>query len=364
VDQQYAAMIESITDLAALVELGDPGKSNNLSDWMVWMVHRAHLNDPTLTDFNFNNLQMPLPHLEPRVAPKLAKAMEHNTYITSLQLVNANMQKPSGHDLANSLRRNTTVKTLNLDANNLDSVAVQSMAEAIKENENTALEVLRVDGQKNVGAFFGRRVEEALALLVESNKTIVKLGCTINDPHWRDVINRAIMRNADVARRKRKRKTVKGEEVLIPVEKTLSRCIFKEPPENPAWDGTFEDDDEKSNLARGVTSQQKRLPTKEQLQNAAKSAGKPLKFSEVAPLLKDFRAKLFNVAKSCGVEIFDAYNASYEGTLHAWSEKNENWTIDVFQEEENRLLRFSLNKQPVIEFDDAFVEWLKPNEAA
>ena len=45
------------------------------------MVHRAWLNDPELTVFDFDHLHMPLPHLEPRIAPKLCKAMGHNTHI-------------------------------------------------------------------------------------------------------------------------------------------------------------------------------------------------------------------------------------------------------------------------------------------
>jgi len=59
---------------------------------MIWMVHRAWLNDPTLIDFNFNSMHMPEPHLEPRIAPKLVKAMEFNNHVEVLSLSNANVQ--------------------------------------------------------------------------------------------------------------------------------------------------------------------------------------------------------------------------------------------------------------------------------
>ena len=43
---------------------------------MIWMVHRAHLDDPSLKKFDFTNLKMPAGNVEPRIAPKLAVAME------------------------------------------------------------------------------------------------------------------------------------------------------------------------------------------------------------------------------------------------------------------------------------------------
>merc|ERR1719401_2088641 len=133
-------MIENITDLADMVTLEEPSKSRTMSDWMIWMVHRAWLNDPTLTDLNFNNLQMPLPHLEPRVAPKLMKALQHNTNMTALQLVNSNMQKPQGYEMAESLKKNSCLQILNIESNYLDSDAMKAIAVALQESPKSALE--------------------------------------------------------------------------------------------------------------------------------------------------------------------------------------------------------------------------------
>merc|ERR1719379_1272304 len=119
--------------------------------------------------------------------------MEHNTHITSLQLSNSNMQKPSAMELAVSLRKNKTLTNLNIECNNIDSASIEHMAGQLQENPDSGLEIFKFNNQKHVGEFFGRPVEEALARLLENNNKIVKLGFVCNDPHWRDVINRKIM---------------------------------------------------------------------------------------------------------------------------------------------------------------------------
>lgn len=70
---------------------------------------------------------MPPAHIEPRIAPKLVKAMEMNKHIENLTLYDSNLQKASpgmrdgcisqaqGCELAASLRKNVTVKSLNLE---------------------------------------------------------------------------------------------------------------------------------------------------------------------------------------------------------------------------------------------------------
>merc|ERR1712176_253718 len=111
----FAEQIEAVTDLADM--LPEPSRTKLFGDWMIWMVHRAHLNDPTLVDFNFNNLHMPPPHIEARIAPKLMKAMESNTYIETLSLANSNLMKSQGHELAESLKVNKTLRAVNLESN-------------------------------------------------------------------------------------------------------------------------------------------------------------------------------------------------------------------------------------------------------
>ena len=76
---------ESLESLAAAPK---PDKRKQLGTWMIWMVHRVYLNDPTLDTFDFTNLQMPPPigatqdvaaSRAALLAPKLVKAIAKNT---------------------------------------------------------------------------------------------------------------------------------------------------------------------------------------------------------------------------------------------------------------------------------------------
>merc|ERR1719329_1547110 len=98
---------------------------------MVWMVHRAHLNDPTLIKFDFTNLKMPAGDLHERISPKLVLAMEVNTVIEQLLLPCSNLQGTEAACLAVSLRSNKTLKVLNIDSNKLMPLELESMANAV-----------------------------------------------------------------------------------------------------------------------------------------------------------------------------------------------------------------------------------------
>merc|ERR1712083_862374 len=98
VDEVWAAKLEEITDIEDLLE--EPDKKARLADWMVWMVHRAWLNDPSLKIFDFSNMQMPLPKEEPRIQPKLARAIKSNTAIVTLLLNSSNFRNSTAIGLA------------------------------------------------------------------------------------------------------------------------------------------------------------------------------------------------------------------------------------------------------------------------
>jgi len=357
VNQKFAALIEEITDIADLVS--EPTKNDNLGDWMIWMVHRAWLNDPSLTDFNFSNKWMPAPHVEPRIAPKLMKAMEHNTHILSLQLANSNMMKPQGHELADALKHNTTLQILNIETNALDSDGLRHIAAAINENPDSSLEQLRFNNQKSLGAYFGRPVEQAFAEMLEKNVRITKIGFSCNDAHWRLMIDRAILRNTDAARRRRKGSVLAAAEQVVAQEKPLSRLMLSGLPDKAMWE-VFEDNDERAALIRGYVADAKRLPTKEQIQSFARGQGKPIPYSAVATVFKDFRAKLVGAAVGSQVVVYDVYGADFPGCLRAWAEKNERWSLDIWPAGDTRY-NFTADKQPIIEVSEEFAAWLNPS---
>merc|ERR1712039_551503 len=71
--------------------------------------------------------------------------------------------------------------------------------------------------QKQMGQFFGRPTEEAVGQMMQKNGTIVKLGFECDDAHWRNLIDRSLLRNND-AWRKMQQRVGLGAEGLLPVE--------------------------------------------------------------------------------------------------------------------------------------------------
>jgi len=358
INEELAKRIELVSDIADLPE--EPPKTLHLMDWMVWMVHRAYLNDPSLEVFDFNGLQMPLPHFEPRIAPKLMQSMATNTYITSLLLNGSNLHAQQGRQLAESLRVNNALRLLELESNRLDPEAIRSIAEALKQNEGNKLEGLKFANQKDMSASFGRPVEKAVAEMVEKNTRVTKLGFTAQDPHWRDVIDRAILRNGDIERRRRKGGASPMDDDVTAEEKPIGRLVLTKAPSEAVWE-IFDDDDEKLKLVRSFISdpdKNHRLPTRDQLQSFAKSKGQPLPYREVAPLVKEFGKKLLDSAKMTQVIVFDTFGKEFKGTLCDWKESNHSWKFEI-RPDERRRFDFTSSKDPVVEVSADFAAWLR-----
>lgn len=353
IDQNFAEMLEAIEDLADMVE--EPSKVKSFGDWMIWMVHRAHLNDPTLTDFNFNNLHMPPAHLEARIAPKLAKAMANNTHIHTLSLVNSNLQKAEGTVLAQSLALNSSVVQVHLENNCLDSTSVQAFATALLQNPSSKLETLRFSPQKGTGNFFGRPAEEAFGQLLEKNEIILRLGLNCNDAHWRNHINRALLRNNDFARRRRKKQAGGEEEEVQAEEKSLRRVVLTTPP---STSGSLAKDGPQ-NAVRGFVVAHHKFPTPSQLQNYAKANGSPLKYSEVAPAVRDFRAAVLDVAKGTKVTVADAFEVDVDGIMKSWSIENDKWMLDIWVEDKRFNYKSMAGKEVALSISDGWAAWLE-----
>jgi len=350
INEDFAAQIEAVTDIAEM--LAEPSRVKAFGDWMIWMVHRAFLNDPTLTDFNFNNLHMPPPHTEARIAPKLMKALASNSHIETLSLFNTNLQKVQGYDLAESLQSNSSLLHLNIECNCLDSGAVREIALALASTPLSKLESLRVAEQKQVGNFFGRPVEEAVGQLMEKNESITKLSFECNDPHWRNIIDRALLRNNDFARRRRKRLSDDPEDEVPAEEKSLGRLLLRTPPSK-----VIKEDGDGQKVVLDFVATQKRMPTTSQLQSFAKNNGTPLKYSEVAPLLRDFRSSILAAAVGTEVTVADIFEADTDGRLGRWSVNNDNWSLDIWAVDGKRY-DYKSSKEPALLVSDDWAAWL------
>lgn len=355
INQAFAEKVELVTDIADMVE--EPSRVKQYGDWMVWMVHRAWLNDPTLTELSFNNMHMPPPHLEAKIAPKLMQAMKSNTHIEVLELANSNLMKPQGHELAEALVNNLTLKSVNIEANNLDSHALKDIVQSIAENKECCVEHLRMAQQKGMGAFFGRPVEEAMGQLMESNQRIIKLGFPCNDAHWRNIIDRAVLRNNDI-RRRRRQSTSKGsvQEDVQAVEKSLGRVVLQAAPDT-AVETVFAEDNAERKAFRAYVAQNKKFPAPAQMQSFAKNQGTPLKYSTVAPLIRECRQRLLDAATGSEVLVVDTFEVELEGVLRRWSEANGSWELEVWPVDGGRFA-YKTSKDPSFAISDAWAKWL------
>merc|ERR1719491_2609014 len=99
-------------------------------------------------------------------------------------------------------------------------------------------------------------------------------------------------------------------------EKEFCRLALSIPPEASVLE-SFQDGDGME-LIREFTSAKMRVPTREQLQQFARGHGKPLKYSEVAPLLRNFRKILLDAFAGVPVVAHSSTQAQFAGKLIVW----------------------------------------------
>lgn len=191
------------TDLEKLWKMEPKKKKSNNDNWMVWMVHRVHLNDHTLRDLNFTNMPMPSPEAQPLIGPKLFRALQSNDHLEELLLAGTRLVSSQASALAEALRKNSTLRVVNMESNCLNIESIVSFAKALSENSASNIEEWRFDNQAGVGYNFGPATEEAIAEMMRNNKRLLKLGFSTHIPGSRNSIDRSLMQNADAARRRR-----------------------------------------------------------------------------------------------------------------------------------------------------------------
>merc|ERR1712117_267774 len=126
----------------------------------------------------------------------------------------------------------------------------------------------------------------------------------------------AISKNQDALKRWRRRRSSIANVILE--EKQFTSVFLGAAPERDGMD-----------LLRKYTWSHRRIPTREQIQAWATSQGQPMKYSEVAPLLRAFRKSLLDACVGVEVVAKSSSRAEFEGTLASWSEKNEHWDMQL-----------------------------------
>jgi len=198
---QELEALELPAGMTSTPEEAEEADPPHLGTWMIWMVHRVKLDDPSLTQINFHPFCMPAPEDEPRIAEKLLKSIANNAHIVELRLANSNLQGgQQAQLLAEALVANKTLRVLDVALNFLSPADLQRIFTALAQN--ATLEELRCSSQF-CDQHVGRDGYAALAETLKTNQTLRKVGMQLLDAHWRDQINRGIVRNTETARVKR-----------------------------------------------------------------------------------------------------------------------------------------------------------------
>merc|ERR1712154_601697 len=92
------------------------------------------------------------------------------------------------------------------------------------------------------------------------------------------------------------------------------KITLKQVPDKALWE-VFDEDNKKLAVVSSFVNNRKVLPTKEQLQIHARAQGSPLRFSAVAPLLREWRQKLLDACQATEWTITDAYSKAHTGTV-------------------------------------------------
>jgi len=358
VDEVFAAKLEEVTNIEEMPE--EPDKKARLADWMVWMVHRAFLDDPNLKIFDFSNMPMPPPKEEPRIQPKLARSIRTNTSIVTLLLNSSNFKNSTAIGLAKTLKKNSTLEVLNLETNFVDPDGVKAIANQLKESAgSSAIHTWRFSNQMK-GNNMGRPVEEAVAEMLAANNKITKLGFSAQDAHWKNQIDRNLLKNADAARRKRKAdKGIPDKVEEVPAtNRTFVKLKFIGEPENAAWE-IFDDDNQPLIMMRRFMTERRMAPTRDQFQAFCRVNEVTMTYKEAVPLIVGFRKKLLDIMVGAIVEATDEAQHTETGTLKSWKEKNDRMTCEI--QTDTRFMFVSTKHIP-LGMSDEFADWLEFKE--
>jgi len=172
-DNQLTEQIIATTTIQELSLIKVPKRTKQPGPWMVYQVHRAHLNDPTLTSLDFTNMHMPTQKNEANVAPKLMQSLLHNTHLEALILDNSNLQSVDARILNEVIGNNTTLSVVSLDNNSVSTQCLADLAKALSDGKS-GVRVLQVYNQlsESQGA---DQVETAFLEMFEKNEKIIRI---------------------------------------------------------------------------------------------------------------------------------------------------------------------------------------------
>jgi hypothetical protein len=150
-------------------------------------------NDSSLTHCIFNNVP-----LDQETVDNIASAMVNNTSVKKLEMCNCAITDDSIDGFINLIKTNKTLESLSLETNKITGAKLTLMVTALEFNDT--LKEFRIANQYYTT---GVGDEMAISKALADNTSIVKFSLNWKNGGARNAADRLIMRNNDIARKKR-----------------------------------------------------------------------------------------------------------------------------------------------------------------
>ncbi|KAJ3087797.1 hypothetical protein HK100_008234 [Physocladia obscura] len=168
--------------------------TNPILDEILHSIRLLADNDPALQVLDLKDCSI----LSLDLQAALADALPSNTHLKVLNLCNCQIATVTAQELAYALRSNTSIEYLNLESNAIAPQGIKHLAEALAFN--SSLLELRLIHQKQPA---GIDAEQTFAKALQKNESLIKLGLQFRDAASRNDVDRIIMRNKDLTRKRR-----------------------------------------------------------------------------------------------------------------------------------------------------------------
>nr|WAW84886.1 tropomodulin [Halisarca dujardinii] len=158
------------------------------------LLRRLGENDPAVREVNLNNQE----DLRREGMQPLVEALKGNTKLKCLQMANTRFTDTDAQLLMEALKVNIGLRKLNLESNRITAKGMKLLLRALEDNP--MLEELKLANQQSC---LGAGVEMDIAKIIERNTTLKKFGLSFTSNGPRVLVDKYIMRNTDIARKKR-----------------------------------------------------------------------------------------------------------------------------------------------------------------
>jgi len=158
------------------------------------IIMKLEENDASLTQVDFSN-NSSYSMKATQYTEQIAKALETNTVLEELKLVNCNILDIGAKALGEALKKNQTLKLLDLSKNKIGSDGVIALADGLRENKTlTDLGLLNQSAKPGEGAL------SSVVEMFEHNTTLKNINWRL-DSRQSFKINACLTRNKEIARR-------------------------------------------------------------------------------------------------------------------------------------------------------------------